>query len=317
MAFARGAVGEQVEISLAPLVEDFAGFARQAVVRGLELVVAIDGAIWHVRGDATQLKQVLMNLCLNARDAMPQGGSITIRLENRRLDEAAAAALREVRAGPYVVLTVTDTGTGMPPDVLAKIFDPFFTTKPVGKGTGLGLAAVRGIVKGHNGTIAVESEPGRGTSFRLYLPAVAAPTVVSNPPIPAPAGSPPGAGEGILLIDDEDWVRDALGATLTRCGYRVIKAASSGEGLGIVESHGAEISLVLTDMVMPNGGGLEFIAELRRRNVRLPVVAMSGLAGTGRFDRELRAQGVPLLGKPITREVLIGAVQDALRRAAG
>lgn len=314
LAFARGAVGEQAELSLVPLVTDFIGFARQTFARGIEIVAAPAESVWRIRGDATQLKQVLMNLCINARDAMPNGGSITIRLENQRLDEAAATALREVKAGPHVMITVSDTGTGMAPAVLEKIFDPFFTTKEVGKGTGLGLAAVRGIVKGHNGTITVESQPGRGTSFRIYVPAVAAPTTVSTPPIPVAASNPPGAGEGILLIDDEDWVREVLGALLAKSGYRVIKAASGTEGIEMIESHGPEISLILTDMVMPNGDGLSFIGDLRRRNVRLPVLAMSGLAGTGRFERELRAHGIPLLAKPITRDVLIEAVQGALGR---
>jgi PAS domain S-box-containing protein len=316
MSFARGAAGEQVELSLVPLVQDFVGFARQTFGRGLEIVAVPGDSIWRVRGDATQLKQVLMNLCINARDAMPQGGTISIRLENVRLDDAAAAALREVRAGPHVLITVSDTGTGMTPEVLARIFDPFFTTKEVGKGTGLGLAAVRGIVRGHNGTLTVESELGHGASFRIFLPAMAAPTTASAPPMPVSTAHPLGNGEGILLIDDEEWVRDVLGTLLTRSGYRVLKANSGTDALAVMEGHGPEVSLILTDIMMANGDGLSLIAELRRRRVKLPIVAMSGLAGTGRFDRELRLHGVPLLSKPITREVLIKTVRGALATSA-
>jgi len=310
MAFARGAVGQQTELAPGPLAIDFVGFARQTFARSMTIAVEAPDSVWPVRGDATQLKQVLMNLCLNARDAMPDGGRITIKLNNVVLDSAGAAALREVKPGPHVVLTVTDTGAGMTPAVLEKIFDPFFTTKEMGKGTGLGLAAVRGIVKGHSGAITVESQPGRGTSFRIYLPAFAA--ADSLPPVPVAGAKKPGAGQGILLVDDEDWVRDILSSLLVASGYRVFKASSGNEALGMFETHGPEIALVLTDIMMADGDGVALIGGLRRRSPSLPILAISGMAGSGHYDEKLRAFRVPLLAKPILHDALINAVQTAL-----
>ena len=311
LAFARGAVGQHSELNLQSLLQDFVGFVAQTFPRTIELTLESPQQPWSVRGDATQLKQVLINLCLNARDAMPNGGRIAIRLENQMIDQTASKALRELKPGPHVVMLVTDSGTGMAPAVLDKIFDPFFTTKELGKGTGLGLAAVRGIVKGHSGTIEVESTPAKGTTFRIYLPA-------SSPP-PAPQSIQPtanpkhaGRGECVLLVDDEPSVRNILTALLTASGYRVIKASSGKEALALFSTRGDEVALVLTDVMMADGDGFSVVSELRRQNVKIPMLMMSGLAGGGQYEDRAKRLGVPLMSKPITRDTLVRAVSEAL-----
>lgn len=314
LAFARGAVGQHNELSLQPLLQDFVSFVAQTFPRNVELKLETPEEPWPVRGDSTQLKQVLVNLCLNARDAMPDGGRISIRLENQMLEPAAARALHELKPGPHVVLYITDTGSGMESSVVDKIFDPFFTTKEVGKGTGLGLAAVRGIVKGHGGTIAAESTPGKGTTFQIYLPALA-PSLLIEPKAPIAKTRIRGSGEGILLVDDEPGVRNILTALLSASGYHVLKASSGTEALAVFDARVDEIALVLTDVTMPDGDGFMLVDELRSRNVKIPLLMMSGLAGGGHYEERARRLDVPMLAKPITRDSLVTAVHSALAKA--
>ena len=310
LAFSRGAVGQQTEIPLAPFLEDFTRFVTQMFPRSI--AVALDTApdLRSIRGDAVQLKQVLVNLCLNARDAMPNGGYIEIFARNHVVDEAEAEAFREIKPGPFAEIVVADNGTGMPPSVLDRVFDPFFTTKGHGKGTGLGLAAVRGIVKGHEGVITVESQVGRGTRFRILLPATPAPA--ASPPASLPTTAASGRGQGILLVDDEDSVRDILQSLLSAAGYNVVPASSAREALALYRARSAEISLVLTDVMMRDGDGFALATDLRRHSPDLPILVMSGMAGSGQYDEKARQLRVPLLAKPITRAALTAAVQEAL-----
>lgn len=309
LAFARGAVGQPTELALRPLLKDFVSFVTQAFPQSISVSLEATGEAWPVRGDATQLKQVLMNLCINARDAMPEGGRIALELHNEIVNELEAARLREIKPGPHVVIGVVDTGSGMTPAVLERIFDPFFTTKEVGKGTGLGLAAVRGIVKGHNGTIAVESWPGRGTSFKIYLPALAGHT----PPTP-PTGTRAehGTGQTILLVDDDESVRNVLSSVLTASGYRVLKASSASDALRLFNARHNEISVVLTDVMMGDGDGFSVARQLRALKPGIPMLIMSGLAAAADYEQKASALGVPLLAKPLTREALLRSVQAAL-----
>jgi PAS domain S-box-containing protein len=310
LAFARGAVGQHTELSLPPLLNDFISFVGQTFPRTVEISLETAPDIWAVRGDATQLKQVLVNLCLNARDAMPAGGKITIRLENKVLSPTEARDLRELKPGPHVVISVADTGSGMAPAVLDKIFDPFFTTKEVGKGTGLGLAAVRGIVKGHGGSVAVDSLPNRGTTFRIYLPAIAAtPPETGEPAREQKSG---GKGEGVLLVDDESGVRNILTALLTASGFNVLKASSGREALEVFSNRSSEIAIVLTDVMMADGDGFSLVENLHAQKANVPIVMMSGLAGGGHYEERAKRLGVPLLPKPVTREILIRSVNQAL-----
>jgi CheY-like chemotaxis protein len=261
--------------------------------------------------DAHQLEGALLNLCLNARDAMPEGGRLEVSATNVSVDEALARANPGVALGTYVRVSVADTGTGIAPEIADRIFDPFFTTKPLGKGTGLGLSMVAGIVKNHGGFVQVESEPGRGAGFRLFFPAVEekpAPT----PPEPV-LPSADGEGETILLIDDEPVVRTALQMLLQRGGYRVIVAADGREAWEEFDRHRAQITLAISDMMLPDIPGIEVVRELRRRAPALPVVAISGMMASGAFDELLTFEPrIACLAKPVAPAVLLDAVRCAL-----
>jgi two-component system, cell cycle sensor histidine kinase and response regulator CckA len=216
-----------------------------------------------------------------------------------------------VNAGPYLRISVADSGTGIPAAIIEQIFDPFFTTKAAGKGTGLGLSMVAGILKSHGGFVQVESEPGRGATFHLFFPAMPEPVAAifrDVPPAPAP-----GTGEGILLIDDEPLVRDTLQLLLQRAGYRVFPAADGGSGVQEFERRPGEISLVITDMMLPDQIGTEVVKLLRERRATLPIIAISGMMGSGNFDELLHLQpAVECLAKPLSPVTLLGAVRRGL-----
>lgn len=311
LAFARGVPSQKTEVKLLPLLSGLARFLSESFGPSIKLKLPICEDPWLIWGDTTQLKQVFANLCMNARDAMPEGGAISIEVHNIILDESAPTSLAEINAGPYVAITVTDTGSGIPSSNLEKIFDPFFTTKEVGKGTGLGLAAVRGLVRSHEGAITVESKLGQGSTFSVYLPALLK-TPVSKISATEPIIISQGNGEGILLVDDEDPLREVLGALLDSCGYRVYKARSGDEALNLVEVHGAAIKLVLTDINMPGMDGFALIENLRRQNRPLSIVAISGMAGSAFHEQKAGELEVPFLSKPVSRETLLTAVSAAL-----
>jgi len=308
LSFARGTAGEHADVDLCALLADFEKFIRPTLSRSILLEIRIQAEPPPVRADATQIKQVLMNLCLNARDAIPGDGRITLSVDFIRLNRMDALAQIEAKHGPYAVLTVADTGAGIPPEILDRIFDPFFTTKEEGKGTGLGLSTVRGIVKGHGGFLTVESEVGRGTTFRIYLPAI-----LSTPAAAIPI-SPPSAdrSRAILLVDDEPMIRSALEMVLADEGYRVFAAANAREALAIFEERRLELDLVITDIWLTDAVGLELIRAIQARDPRRPVIAISGAAKTEQYQKELAAAGVPLLAKPIRGEALLSAVRSTL-----
>jgi hypothetical protein len=257
---------------------------------------------------------VVINLCINARDAMPNGGRLSIVAKNVAVGADLARLNPGVQPGPFVKLSVSDTGTGIPQAIVDKIFDPFFTTKPAGKGTGLGLSMVAGILKSHGGFVQVESEEGRGTVFHLFFPALpeVPPVVARNEPSPSR-----GQGESILLIDDEPVVRDVLQLLLQRAGYRVFSAVDGGSGIAEFERHRDEISLAISDMMLPDQSGLKVVRELRDRRPTLPVIAISGMMASGAFDELLEFEPhVECLAKPLAPAVLLGAVRRALVPAA-
>jgi two-component system cell cycle sensor histidine kinase/response regulator CckA len=264
--------------------------------------------LW-VEADAGMLDQAVMNLCINARDAMPHGGELTLAADRITLDEAAAAALAEARPGEFVRISVSDTGSGIPPEVLQHLFEPFFTTKDIGKGTGLGLASVHGVVHQHQGWIAVESVPGRGSTFRIFLPVSARTTSEVKPPTissPAPKGR-----ETVLLVEDEVIVRQVSAIALRSLGYRVFAAGDANEALRVWLEHAAEIDLLLTDMIMPgNKTGLQLAHELRARDPNLKVLIMSGYSTEIIQAETLQAQGIFFLPKPFESQQL----GEALRR---
>jgi signal transduction histidine kinase/ActR/RegA family two-component response regulator len=286
-------------------IRALAQLLRRVVPAHVEMVVDVPERLAPVHGDGAQLDQVLMNLCLNARDAMPEGGRLTISAR----DVEIGPIPRGAPVGPRVVITVADTGTGIPDDVASHVLEPFFTTKPAGQGTGLGLAVAAGIVEQHGGTISFETAPGKGTRFSISLPATL-PGAPAARPAPEHAGRPRGGGERVLVADDEELVRDVLRRVLEGAGYRVTAVA---DGLAAVDAASREpFDLVILDAVMPGASGRvawERIAAIRP-GIRFLVV--SGYAADTFPLEALERAGVPLLGKPFTEHSLLGAVRAAL-----
>ncbi len=311
LAFARGVQGERVPLRLDRVLREVEELIQETFPRNVVLETHLPDDLWQVQGDATQLQQVVMNLCVNARDAMPEGGRLTLRAENLVLDKRQARRHLEARPGAYVRLTVTDTGAGIPPEVLDKVFEPFFTTKPVGKGTGLGLSTVYSILKSHDGFAVVQSEVGAGTSFQIFLPVTAKPAEVRSdaPHLQVRAG----AGELVLVVDDEAFILEAAQATLEDAGYRVLTAASGQDALDVCAAHPGEVAAVITDLVMPEMSGLATIRALRSAYPHLPIIAASGVAD-GQAQEALDAGARRFLSKPFTAEALCAALDEMLAR---
>jgi len=259
-------------------------------------------------GNATQLHQALLNLCVNARDAMPKGGKLTLAADNVELNASEAKEIPQARPGSFVMLLVSDTGTGIPADVLPKIFEAFFTTKAPGKGTGLGLSTIARIVRNHEGFVAVRSEVDAGTTFEIYLPRAEQVTAGPTPRATQAAALKPGHGELILFVDDDRSVREMVAPTLSEQGYRVVTAANGAEALAFLAQHEQEVRLVLADVAMPVMDGLELTQKLRLRLPELPLVLMSGTfeAGKDQLPSGVRA----FLTKPFRLEELLGVIVD-------
>jgi len=253
LTFARRQVIESKVLNLSDLVLDIDKMLRRLIGEDIELVTLPASNLGWVKADPGQIEQVLLNLAVNARDAMPSGGSLTIEITNTTLDEDYASRHAEVTPGRYVMLAVSDTGIGMTEEIKARIFEPFFTTKEAGKGTGLGLATVFGIVKQSGGHIWVYSEPGQGSTFKIYLPRIE--KLVSPVPRQDKSGDLPRGTETVLLVEDEASVRELGARTLRELGYNVIEAANSEEAIYLAREHGGEIHLLFTDVVMPKMGG--------------------------------------------------------------
>jgi PAS domain S-box-containing protein len=312
MSFSRGTGGTRASVQLRHLVKEIMEMARETFPREIQIEGGVPGGLWTVAGNATQLHQMALNLCVNARDAMPDGGRLTLGGRNLEMDEEEARRHAEARPGRYVLFTVSDTGTGIPPEILDRIFDPFFTTKQPGKGTGLGLASVAGIVKGHGGFVTVYSEPGHGTTFRVYLPAESDRTV---PEETAKRASPTGNGELILVVDDEANIRETVKAMLERKGYRVTTAANGEQALLELNNRSGEIKLVLTDIMMPVMGGFALIRSLRTIAPSLPVIACSGLPRGVDLDILGDARIGAFLSKPFDSSTLLNEVHRLLNSA--
>jgi len=310
LSFGRGVEGRKLEVQVKHLIKEIEKIANETFLKHVQVRTIVPHDLWPVIGDPTQLHQVLLNLCVNARDAMPQGGTLIISAENLVIDAQYASANLEALPGPYIALQVEDSGTGMPPEVIEKIFDPFFTTKELGKGTGLGLSTSLGIVQSHGGFLRVDSELGHGSKFKVYLPAQAeaSPEALAA----AAAEMPRGDGELILVIDDEAAIRQITEQTLKAYGYRVVVAADGAAAIALFAPRIAEIAAVLTDMMMPVMDGLATIRILRRMNPRLPIIAASGL-DTDRKADEVASLGVKhFLLKPYTAATLLKVLKQAL-----
>jgi CheY-like chemotaxis protein len=264
--------------------------------------------LWPTSGNPTQLHQVLLNLCVNARDAMREGGSLTFAADNVEFTETEAATLPGAKPGKYVSLLVSDTGAGMPPEVRAQIFEPFFTTKGEDRGTGIGLSTVMRIVTSHGGCLRVESEPGQGTTFEVFLPRAidAAPAITITPVAEPPRGN----GELILVVDDERAIRDLVSEGLASHGYRAITADNGEQAIRLFQHHRQEVRLLVTDGAMPVLDGRRAVAEMRKLRPDLPVVFTSGEAK----GDEKAAEGVILLPKPFSLEEMLAVIGQSLNK---
>jgi PAS domain S-box-containing protein len=274
LTFARGIEGERVLVQVQHLLFDIANIASQTFPRAITIQNMAPRDLWPVQGDATQIHQVLLNLCVNARDAMPDGGTLTMDARNTHIDENYAAMSLGALPGDYLEISVSDTGQGIPPELRQRIFDPFFTTKGVGKGTGLGLSTAVGIVKSHRGFISVESAPGKGSVFKIFLPAE--PAASDVPPRASTPEAMRGNGELILLVDDEASIRLIAQTVLQAHGYRVLLAADGTEALAVVAQNYGNIAAVITDIAMPLMSGSTLIRALRKMSPEIPIIVSTG-----------------------------------------
>ncbi len=305
LSFARGLEGKRTIVQVKHLLLEIEHIARETFPKYIDFSAKIPGDIWTVSGDATQLHQVLMNLVVNARDAMPDGGTLSISAENLIVDEHYTKMHIDAKEGAHIVITVTDTGTGIPPEILDRIFEPFFTTKDLGQGTGLGLSTVMAIVKSHGGFVNVYSEVGKGTRFKVYLPALERSEMPSLPP---DLNLFIGSGELVLVVDDETAIREITKTTLEAYNYRVVTAADGVEALAVYAQHQAEISVVLLDMMMPAMDGAMAIRTLQKMNPKVKIIAISGLVSNEKLA-EASGTGVKaFLSKPCTAKELLSTI---------
>jgi len=307
LVFSRRQVLRPTVLNLNDIVRDTERMLRRVIGEDVELVCRLDPSGGEIEADPNQLRQVLMNLSVNARDAMPRGGKLTIETASVEFDAACAA--NEQRPGRYVTLIVSDTGHGMDEATKRQIFEPFFTTKEHGKGTGLGLSIVYGIVSQSGGWIAVDSAEEKGTTFRIHFPRVEQPAGAGEEP---PDSAAPGGTETILLVEDETEVRRFAALSLRTFGYRVIEASSGEEALRLCRDHTEPIDLLLTDVVMPGMTGVELSKQLHSLNPGVKVVFVSGYADRTILRHGVLDAGVSLLQKPYTPTVLAAEVRKAL-----
>ena len=316
LSFARGMEGERMEVQPKHLLQDIETIIKDTFPKNIRREFSLPNNLWKILGDPTQLHQILLNLCVNARDAMPDGGCLTITVENVVLDEQYATMHLEAKAGRFVCINVIDSGSGIPPAILDKIFEPFFTTKQVGKGTGLGLSTVMAIVKSHAGFINAYSEPGKGTTFKVYLPATEASSETRGETIALPA-PPRGKGETILVVDDEASILTITSKTLEAFGYRTLTADDGADAVALYAQHRDKIAAVLTDMAMPVMDGAATIRALRKINPAIKIITASGLNANGGTARASGDGFKYFLTKPYTAGTLLNAVRKILDEPDG
>ncbi|MEW6156935.1 MAG: CHASE2 domain-containing protein [Verrucomicrobiota bacterium] len=310
LTFARGHEGQRANLRLGPMVKEMEKIARETFPKSIEVRTCLATDLRPISADATQIHQVLLNLFVNARDAMPNGGRILVEARNVVLDGRAMPLPAHVEPGPFVLMTVSDTGSGIPPEILERIFEPFFTTKDVGKGTGLGLSTVMSIVKGHGGFIEVHSQPGAGTRFEIYLPALmeTESTNAKDAPRLMPCG-----GETILILDDESAIRSTVSTALLNAGYRVLTAASGPEAISLCLAHFDRIKVALIDLMMPGMDGFTAVEALREIKPDLRIITMSGALQGEKLKQQLAVSNTTFLSKPFAFDALLATLQSELR----
>ena len=310
LAFSRKQVLQPRVLNLNEIVGDTDKMLRRLIGEDIEFTTSLKDRLGSVRADTGQIEQVLVNLAVNSRDAMPKGGKLTIETSEVELDESYSAFHFDVQPGPYVLLAVSDTGTGMDAKTLSHVFEPFFTTKEAGKGTGLGLSTVYGIVKQSGGHVAVYSEPGVGTTFKIYLPRVEG--------LPERASGSfkrareAGGTETVLVVEDEEAVRRLVCRSLEAHGYKTVPAASASEALLACEKHAGEIHLMLTDVVMPHLSGRELAQRIAALRPRMKVLFMSGYTDNAIVHHGVLDAGMPFLQKPFTPRSVAQKVREVL-----
>ncbi len=310
LTFARGGAGEHTILQPRHLLAEVLQIARQTFPRSIEVSLQIESSdLWTLSADATQLHQVLINLCVNARDAMPEGGELTIMAENIILSDTYPKLPPNARGGAYVAITVADTGVGIQPELLERIFEPFFTTKAIGKGTGLGLSTVRTIVNNHHGFVDVFSQVDKGTQFRFYLPAT---TQMEPESVHSILPTLTGKGELILIVDDEPSIREILGTTLESYHYRSITASNSQQAIELYAQHHHEIHTILLDYMMPGGDPIDTISQFHSIDPHVRAILMSGLSA-----HEIAAQNhgktiKAFLPKPFSTQDLLHTLKTVL-----
>ena len=310
LSFAGGIRGDRSPVRIDQIVNETRGLMEHTLPKSIQIESSVDADCPTVSGDSTEISQILMNLCINARDAMPDGGKLLIEAKPITLNGNSAKVHPEGKPGSYLLLSVTDTGAGMSSEVLDRIFDPFFTTKDIGKGTGLGLATVQGIVKSHGGFILVYSEVGRGSKFSVYLPAFE--STKSDSDTTSITAAESGNGRLVLLVDDEITILQMASAALETAGYRVVTASNGDEAIAIFSQRRDEISAVLLDMMMPGMDGLQTLDRLLILQPQVKVIACSGLRTTRREVEVLQRGAKAFLPKPYSDHHLLLALSKAL-----
>ncbi len=308
LSFARGVEGERNPLQAKHIITEIEKVAKETFPRNIEIRTDIPRDLWIISGDVTQLHQVIMNLCVNARDAMPSGGTLSITASNFFIDGNYARMHTEAKVGSYIVIAVSDTGTGISPEVLDRIFEPFFTTKEHGKGTGLGLSTALGIVKSHGGFINVYSEIGKGTTFRVYLPAIKTEIKdTGQQKLEMPVGN----GEFILVAEDEVSICEITCSTLEAYRYKVLTAENGGQAVALYAENKDKIKIVLMDMMMPVMDGQTSIRAIRKINPEVKIIAVSGLSEKDRLANIAHYTNA-FLPKPYTAEKLLKTVHEVL-----
>jgi two-component system cell cycle sensor histidine kinase/response regulator CckA len=308
MSFARGIEGERKPLQVAHIISEVEKVAKETFPKNIEIETNISKDSFSISGDATQLHQVIMNLCVNARDAMPDGGVLDISVENFYVDESYARMNIESKVGQYIIITISDTGTGIPPETMDRIFEPFFTTKEHGKGTGLGLSTALGIVRSHSGFIDVQSEVGKGTKFKVYLPAIKTEIQkIEKHKLKLPAGS----GELILIVEDEGLIRDITCTALEAHSYKVLIAENGEQAVVLYAQNKDKIKVILMDLMMPVMEGEESIRAIRKINPEVKIIAVSGLTDKDKLEKVSNYTNA-FLPKPYTAERLLRTIHEVL-----
>jgi CheY-like chemotaxis protein len=310
LAFSRQQLLQPIVLPLNEVVADICRLLPRLLGEDIEVVLGLNPDLKNIYADRSQIEQALMNLAVNARDAMPEGGKLTIETATVQLDTQYSKTRGvEVEAGEYVMLALSDTGTGMTPEVQSQIFEPFFTTKDIGKGTGLGLASVYGTVKQSGGFIWVYSEVGKGSTFKLYFPAIDA--AGESPVAPIKPAVAPGGNERVLLVEDEPTLRALSAAFLQSKGYRVTEASDGNEGLNVLKLD-RKFDLLITDMVMPEMGGAALAEEAKKLIPNLKIIFMSGYTDRA-IDEKLLGPGTEFLQKPVSLDVFARTIRKILQ----